>query len=84
MTVSGSPPGPLSLDAAGEDVLIARPEAEVEVRAMPPGGAAFLAVLVRGKSLTEATRAACRSCEQFHLIDHLTALLESGDRKSVV
>ncbi|HEX3845358.1 MAG TPA: DNA-binding domain-containing protein [Steroidobacteraceae bacterium] len=69
-------PLPIGLEAAAEDALIARPEAEVEVRLMPPGGARFLEALAQGWPLAEAA-AAC-ACESFDLTAHLTALLESG------
>ena len=40
-----------------EDTLIVRPDAEVEVRVVPPGGAAFVAALMDGAALGEAAAA---------------------------
>lgn len=78
MNVGDSAPRELRLDAGGEDALIARPRAEVEVRSLPPDGAIFLTAIADGKTLGEAALAARRECKQFNLTDHLTGLLESG------
>lgn len=69
---------PIDLGVGAEDALVARPDAQVEVRTMPPGGAEFLAAIAAGKRLAEATRAASRSYRQFDLTAHLAGLLESG------
>ena len=71
-------PPPIDLDAGAQDVLIARPAAEVEVRLMGPGRAPFLHSLGCGKPLAEAAATASGDCESFDLTEHLTALLESG------
>ncbi len=69
---------PTDLDASGEDALVARPEAEVQVRTLPAGGAVFLNALVDGETLTKAADRSLRSCPEFNLTDHLTGLLEAG------
>lgn len=71
-------PSPIDPAAPAEDVLIARPDAEVEVRLMPAGGALFLHGLVLGESLAEAAAAATAACDSFDLTASLAALLESG------
>ncbi len=71
-------PSPLDLDSGGQEALIARPAAEVEVRLVPPDGALFLQRLARGDSLAEAAAAATAVSESFDLTQHLAALLESG------
>lgn len=76
--VGNGVPHALSLDAGGEDALIARPAAEVEVRSLPPGGATFLAALAGGKRLGQAALAASRADRAFDLTAHLAGLLESG------
>jgi hypothetical protein len=78
MNIGDAAPRDLRLDAGSEDVLLARPEAQVEVRSLPPGGAIFLIALARRNTLGEAAPAASRSCQHFDLTDHLTGLLESG------
>ena len=78
MNVADGVPAPLDLDAGGEDTLVVRPEANVEVRAIPPGGVEFVAALAVGESLMEAAKAALRAATSFDLAAHLTALLGAG------
>ncbi|MGH8142693.1 MAG: DNA-binding domain-containing protein [Steroidobacteraceae bacterium] len=78
MNVAGGVPGPVDLAAGAEDVLLVRPEAQVEVRALPAGGARLLAALGRGRTLAEAVRAALPRCAPEELIAHLAGLLDSG------
>ncbi len=49
---------PLGADAPGETALVTRPLLEVQVTALPPGGAAFIAAVQRGASFAEAADAA--------------------------
>ncbi len=72
---AGAPDG-TSLPQVGEDVLISRPELEVEQRRLPPGGAAFLETLHAGAALGEAAAAGAAS-EGFDLTANITGLLES-------
>jgi hypothetical protein len=78
MNVADGVPAPVDLDAGGEDTLVARPEAKVEVRAIPPGGVELMAALSGGESLLEAANAALRAAASFDLAAHLTALLGAG------
>lgn len=73
----GDPP-PTELDSGAEDALIVRPGAEVEARAMPPGGAVFLETLARGETLAEAATRAVSVSESFTLSEHIAALLAGG------
>ncbi len=66
------------LNAGGEDALICRPEAQVCARAMPEGGAEFVAALAAGEPLARAAERAACACARFDLAEHLTALLEGG------
>ncbi len=50
MNVGDGVPRPVDFAAGGEDALIIRPAAAVEVRLLPPGGAEFAASLTAGKS----------------------------------
>jgi hypothetical protein len=61
-----------------EDALILRPEAEVEVRAIAPGGARFLAELLAGQTVLEAWGEALNEAAVFDLGAHLAGLLEMG------
>ena len=69
---------PIDLEGGGEDALVARPEAEVQVRALPAGGALFLAALAENECLAKAAERASESCPEFNLTDHLTGLLATG------
>ena len=51
----------------GEDALVARPYLDVEVRALPPGGAAFLLALAKGLPLGEAAAIALAEDPEFDL-----------------
>jgi len=62
----------------GEDALIARPYLEVEVRALPLGGAEFLLALAGGLPLSEATEAALADDSNFDLTVNLAGLIGSG------
>jgi hypothetical protein len=78
MNLHDGVPGPVDLDAGGEDTLVMRPEAEVEVRTIPPGGTEFLAAVAAGKTLAEATKAAMNGNAHFDLSANLAALIGAG------
>ncbi len=78
MNVGNGVPAPIDLAAGGEDCLIIRPGAEVEVRAVPPGGAAFLRKLAAGATLGEAANAGLAASEAFDLSANLAGLLSAG------
>jgi hypothetical protein len=59
-----------------EDALIARPEADVLVRILPPGGYEFARALFAGATLAEAAEAPAR--EGFDPGSHVVGLLEAG------
>ena len=54
------PVGPHRRRRRREDALITRPDFDVVVRRLPPGGAVFLAALMSGQSLGEAAASALR------------------------
>lgn len=78
MNTETATPGIVDLDAAGEDIMVLRPGAEVEVRQMPKGGAAFLRTLALGRTVIEALRLAAREAEDFDLPGNLAGLFEAG------
>lgn len=78
MNVDDGVPAPVDLDSGGEDTLAVRPEADVEVRSIPPGGAEFIMALAEGQMLVEAAMAALRAARCFDLTANLTALLSAG------
>jgi len=65
-------------DWSGEDALVVRPYLEVEVRKLPPGGAAFLAALYAGHPLASAIEAAQADSVEFDLVANLAGLISSG------
>jgi hypothetical protein len=78
MSVAEGIAQPVDLTAGGEDALILRAQAEVEVRAIPQGAAELLTALAAGSTLGEAAAAALQVCPSFDLASHLTALLDAG------
>jgi hypothetical protein len=65
-------------DWRGEDALVARPCLEVQVRRLPPGGAAFLLALAAGRSLGDAAGAALADDPDFDLTNNLAGLIDTG------
>lgn len=78
MNVDDGVPAPVDLQSGHEDALVARPGAEVEVRSIPPGGAQFIAALISGRSLAEATKSALSRASGFDLAANLAALIDAG------
>jgi hypothetical protein len=70
--------------AQAEDTLIVRPETQVEVRRVPPGGAAFLATLQQGVTLGEAAAAALGDDARFDLAGNLSGLIAAGAIAAIV
>ena len=68
----------------GEDALVARPYLEVEVRALPPGGAEFLLALTGGRVLGDAAEAALADDPNFDLTGNIAGLIGSGLVRDIV
>jgi Putative DNA-binding domain len=64
--------------SAAEDALITRPEMEVTVRRLPPGGATFLAGLIDGKTLQTAAATTFAEAPSFDLPAGIAAMVEAG------
>jgi hypothetical protein len=58
-----------------EDALVARPYLDVEIRSLPPGGAAFLLALASGRSLGEAAQDAFAEGPDFDLASNVAGLI---------
>ncbi len=78
MNVADGVPEPVDFEAGGEDALALRPEADVEVRVAPPGGADFVSALAERRTLAEAAEAAFRADDRFDLSANLAALIAMG------
>jgi hypothetical protein len=68
----------------GEDALVSRPYLEVQVRALPLGGAAFLLALAAGRPLGQAAEAAIADDPNFDLTSNLAGLIGSGLVREIV
>lgn len=67
------------IDAAKpEDALITRPDQEVFVRRLPPGGAAFVSSLMVGEGFGAAAAAAFGDSASFDLSANIAGILEAG------
>lgn len=78
MNVDGGIPAPVDLASGGEDVLIVRPGAHVEMRLILPGGVAFIGKLAEGAALGEAAGAGFAAAPDFDLSVNLAALISAG------
>ena len=78
MNVDDGVPGPVDLDSGGEHAPVRRSAGEVEVRATPQGGAAFVAGLAGGRALADAAEAATSVTPGFDLAANLAALIGAG------
>lgn len=68
----------------GEDALVVRPHLDVEIRALPPGGAAFLQSLADGLPLRDAIAAALADHTGFDLAGNLAGLIGSGVARAIL
>jgi len=78
MNLDAGIPVPVDLDAGGEDALVVRPAAEVEVRSLPPGAAVFIETLAAGAPIVEALTRALAASPRFDPGRTLAGLLEAG------
>lgn len=74
---NGDPAGPI-LNAEPEDALVTRPEMDVVVRRLPPGGARFLTSLAAGEPLGTAAAVAIADSPDFDLPANIAGMLEAG------
>jgi hypothetical protein len=66
-----------------EDALVTRRGLEVDVRRLPPGGAAFLTRLIAGAPLGAAAASAFDESPQFDLAGNIAGMLEAGAMKAI-
>jgi len=71
---------PVGIINAGEpeDALITRPDLDVIVRHLPPGGAPFLAALIAGRPLGEAAATALETSPSFDIGAGVAGMIEAG------
>lgn len=78
MNVEGGVPSQVDLASDGEDVLVLRPEAEVEVRSIPEGSPDFIRALSSGRSVSAAFVQALVANPGFDLAANLADLIQVG------
>lgn len=78
MNVDGGVPGQVDVAAGGEDALVLRPEAEVEVRSIPKGSLDFIRALASRRSVLAAFEKALAADPCFELSANLTDLIQVG------
>lgn len=78
MNVDGGVPAPVDLAAGGEDVLIVRPLADVELRWLPRGSLEFIEELANGSSILAALEAGLTVSPRFDLSANLSDLMRAG------
>jgi len=61
-----------------EAALVARPQLDVEVRCLPPGGFGFLTQLSRGSTIARSAEAAAHETPDFDLDANLSLLLDAN------
>jgi hypothetical protein len=66
-----------------EDALIIRPDLDVVVRRLPPGGAIFISCLMSGRPLGEAAATALQHAPFFDIASNIAGLIEAGAFTSV-
>lgn len=78
MNVGNGVPVPVDLAAGGEDALIVRPVADVEVRLIPKGSLEFIRALADGRSVLAALEEALAANSRFNLSANLSDLMRAG------
>jgi hypothetical protein len=78
MNVGDGVPAPVDLAAGGEDVLVVRPMADVEVRSIAEGSVEFVQALADGTSVLAAMKAALTADHRFDLSANLSGLMQAG------
>ena len=78
MNVAGGAPAPVDLNAGGEDVLIVRPMADVEVRSIPKGSLEFIRATANGEPVLAALETAVIANSRFDLSANLSDLMRGG------
>ena len=61
-----------------EDALVVRPQAEVVVRRLPPGGLEFMRALADDATLAQAAELAAGEVADFDLAEHIGGLFQTG------
>ena len=74
----GNDPGGRIDASTPEDALITRPDLDVMLRRLPPGGATFVESLMSGRSLGEAAASALEISPSFDIAANIAGMIEAG------
>ncbi|WP_395666217.1 DNA-binding domain-containing protein [Methylocella sp.] len=74
----GSAPFGVIDASVSEDALVTRPDVDVSVRRLPPGGAVFLSALIAGEPLGNAAAEGLAETETFDIGAAIAGMLEAG------
>ena len=78
MNVAGGVPAPVDIACSGENVLVVRPLADVEVRSIPEGSPEFIQALADERPVLAALESALIANSRFDLSANLSDLLRAG------
>ena len=78
MNVADGVPAPVDPAANGEDVLVVRPAADVEVRLIPKGSLEFIQAVANGEAVLAALETALIANSRFDLSANLADLMRAG------
>jgi Putative DNA-binding domain len=67
-----------------EDALITRPNLDVFLRRLPPGGATFIESLMSGRSLGEAAASALEISSSFDIAANIAGMIEAGALTKII
>jgi hypothetical protein len=76
--IEGGTPTPVDLEAGGENVLVSRSVAEVEIRTLSDPGVEFICSVAEGNTICEATRTALAFDSCLDLSWMFTSMIEAG------
>jgi len=76
--IEGGTPTAVDLGAGGENVLVSRSAAEIEIRRLSDGGVEFIRSVAEGNTTCKAARAALAFDCSFDLSTMLTGMIEAG------
>jgi hypothetical protein len=74
----GNDPGDRIDASTPEDALITRPDLDVMLRRLPPGGATFIESLMSGRLLGEAAASALEISPSFDIAANIAGMIEAG------
>lgn len=77
VNIDGDDLAAASIEASADDALVARPDAEVEIRRLPVGAAAFMEALQTGAPIIDAVKEGLSVSPQFDLAGVLRGMVEA-------